>query len=278
MPQSPDVKELNAKAKAPAPSKSNLTPAIEKRRQELEGQQLTLAQPTKITLGKTTTTLSGMPPDYSQFAQDAEVPETPSSPYDLQDNLPSVKNWDRLTPTEQWVMQRLPGWADSFIGRVLERFGNHWVGKALAYLDVGAEAIERTAGLAQQAWEAKDDPAKWSDFSSNLKEAWYAGSLAYDYANTVLEVKPNDVGGLQFSWNGDLPGTAGVVDARRKIVQLVDSGVPIGEALAQTRAEGYESLGALAIRAQANELIGHILIDPINFIGGFVKPVERTFA
>ena len=42
---------------------------------------------------------------------------------------------------------------------------------------------------------------------------------------------------------------------------------------------GYlESLGALAIRGQVWDAIGGILIDPVNFIMPYIKPVEKLTA
>ena len=51
---------------------------------------------------------------------------------------------DRLTPFERKLYDKLPGFAESGIGKALARFGQSWAGKALGYLDVGAEGLERT--------------------------------------------------------------------------------------------------------------------------------------
>jgi hypothetical protein len=72
----------------------------------------------------------------------------------------------------------------------------------------------------------------------------------------------------------DLPGAAGLTQARNDIQALVESGVSHSEALVQVKSQYYEDLGALAIRGQLYDTYFHILGDPLNYILPAIKPVE----
>src|SRR4030042_1720798 len=45
-------------------------------------------------------------------------------------------NYERLTGAEQWLMNRLPGFSQSGVGRALAWVGSTWAGKALNVLDI----------------------------------------------------------------------------------------------------------------------------------------------
>src|SRR3990167_2537814 len=143
------------------------------------------------------------------------------------------------------------------------------LGKALQVVDWGAEQVERATGLAAQAAIAVGSEEGWQDFRSRLGAAWYAGSLAADFAN--LPQWSN--GRLEVPV--DLPGLDGVVRARTRIAELADQGMELKDALAQVRNESYDDAGALALRMQWHDMVFHIAADPLNIALGFLKPVER---
>src|SRR3990170_1768428 len=223
-----------------------------------------------------------------------------------------VPNYERLTATERWVMNRLPGIAESGVGRALEWFGNTWAGRALQYLDIGAEGVERGIGFVAQALDANAHGQEaWDDFQANAREAWYAGSLAADFVGsptgdmvpyTVAGGGVGAVGGAVLGSLGGPIGTfaggllgagagtgiglafqmgenghesvASLVESRRQIADLVRQGMDPGDALVQVRDQMYESQGALALRSQMNDLWVHLFADPINIVAEFIKPIE----
>lgn len=188
--------------------------------------------------------------------------------------LEDMPNWDRTSTLERTILRALPGFSESWLGETLTRFGESPAGKVLSFLDVGAEGLERAVGFGAQFLDAHakgEDETFWRDW----QEAWYAGSLAYDSANVEVAYVPN----RGFISVNDLPGvTRGTTAARQKIADLVAGGMDYRTALTQTQAEFYESLGALAIRSQTQDMFGHILVDPINLILPVLKPVERARA
>ena len=223
-----------------------------------------------------------------------------------------VPNYERLTATERWVMNRLPGIAESSVGRALEWFGNTWAGRALQYLDIGAEGVERGIGFVAQALDANAHGQEaWDDFQANAREAWYAGSLAADFVGSPTEdmvpytVAGGGVGAVGGAVLGSLGGPIGtfaggllgagvgtgiglafqmgenghesvasLVESRRQIADLVRQGMDPGDALIQVRDQMYESQGALALRSQMNDLWVHLFADPINIVAEFIKPIE----
>src|SRR5688572_23373861 len=205
------------------------------------------------------------PPDFG-------VPKKKS----IDQEINSMPNADKLTKFERKVYGALPGvttWMENnrimggTISEQLDKFNNSWAGKALNSLDVFAEGLERTAGLAQQI--ATDPDFDWDE----LKSAWYAGSLTYDTNNLPTFNKDT---GLRIPT--DLPGSGGMNAHRAKIQRLLQAGVDPKAALAQVRDEYYEGLGALALRAQLNDTYGHVLGDPLNVITGYLKPIQALKA
>lgn len=189
--------------------------------------------------------------------------------YSPQQSLRDIPNYEKLSRKERWVMDRLPGFAEGNVGKVLQWFGDSWMGKALMYLDVSAEALERTVGLGMQWAFAVGDPEHMAEFKANLSEAWYAGSLAADVANL-----PRFENG-RFVFPTDLPGMDAIFDARKRIVELTQQGIEPGEALITARDELYNSMGALQLRMQLHDAFFHIAADPINILMPYLKPVEK---
>ena len=182
-----------------------------------------------------------------------------------------VPNIDKLTRKERAIMDFLPGFSESKVGHALATFGESWAGKALMKLDVLAEALERGTGFATQyadAWantQNTGDPAYINEFKENLGAAWYAGGLSADMMNLP------DVMGDQLSLPMDLPGIEGTVAARKQIAGLMAQGMDGGEALIKVRDEYYESLGALALRAQLQDAFVHIAGDPLNLLAAWLS-------
>src|SRR3990167_1452789 len=83
-------------------------------------------------------------------------PTTP--PMTQLQTVEQMPNADRLTPFERTVYEWLPGFSQSGVGQALEWFGNTWAGKALSYLDVAAEGVERAPGFGAPALGAREDP------------------------------------------------------------------------------------------------------------------------
>src|SRR5688572_29048816 len=120
--------------------------------------------------------------DLQQSANEmfGEVPGTtdyPTAPVSLDEQIREMPNSEKLSGVERWLYKKLPGFAQSSVGKALESFSTSRWGKALGYLDVLAEGAERTFGLIAQYRDMKPG----DDF--RLRDAWKAGSLFYDVAN-----------------------------------------------------------------------------------------------
>lgn len=190
-----------------------------------------------------------------------------------------MPNYNQLTPFERKVYEVLPGFSESTVGKAIQGFSEGWAGKALGYIDVLAEGAERVGGFASQVYQAGDDPVAQRELQANLSAAWYAGSLAADMTNLPTWSREGGDGritGIQIP--DALPGAAGIADARNQISDLMNQGFTASEALQQTKDGYYQSLGALQIRAQLNDMYTHILADPLNYMLPFIKPIERTKA
>src|SRR5689334_18013011 len=212
----------------------------------------------------------GVPSWSAEAASGAEVfkpPENTSVP-DIVKNMP---NSEKLTASERWLYGKLPGFSQSTIGKALSAFGDSWAGKALNKLDIGAEGVERTAGLVAQLIHEKPGDI-------NLKDAWYAGSLFADEMNlpTIQHDASGKVTGISIP--NDLPGVNGLVAARQKIGQLVAGGMSESDALAKVREDYYTGLGALSLRSQLYDTYFHVVADPLQYIMPALKPVERLQA
>lgn len=210
---------------------------------------------------------------------------TQKSPESFSEPAPQ-KNYEKLTPVEKQIYGALPKVASSGFGKILDTFSKTVVGKALSYVDVFAEGVERTVGTGLQL------ATKSPEEKINLRDAWYAGSLTYDVANlpetiqktqknyNILSGKWEDAPGpiSGFVIPTDLPGMQGLADARLKIGQYVSQGMTAGDALAKVKDEYMNGLGALAIRSQIQDTFFHIVADPANYLIPALKPVERLQA
>src|SRR3990172_2159131 len=234
--------------------------------------------------------IAGRPvrPTYSHphvFTRDNYTPTTP--PQYQEETAAGLENYDKLTQAERTLYGMLAGFAESSVGKALERFSGGWLGKALSWIDVAVEGGERTHGLGVQYRNATFgmfrpdgtrspdwDSAELDDLNRNVASAWYAGGLLADMSNlpTFQTDETGKFTGIQIPT--DLPETAGLVAARKKIAALTAQGMDPGDALVQTRAEYYDDLGALAIRAQLYDTYYHILFDPFMLLGAVFKPVE----
>lgn len=191
-------------------------------------------------------------------AQPQQETQYPNPPQSMADQLAAMPNSEKLTGFERWVYNKLPGVGESRIGKLLETFGNSPVGKALNYLDVFAEGAERALGtIAQLKYRQPDEQIDWAD-------AWKAGSLYYDVSNLPT------VNGGQVQIESDLPGTYALVEARKLMEQ--------GASFEEVRDTLYNNLGALRLRAQLQDTMGHVILDPLNYVSAFVKPVQKLTA
>src|SRR3990167_6055828 len=132
------------------------------------------------------------------------VKPRPSSPQ-------TAPNYDKLSRTERWIMDRLAGFGESDVGQAMAKFAESPAGKLLSYIDVPAEGLERATGTLAQYLHTfanlQTGGQDRKDFFANLTNAWYAGSLAADFTSL-----PSIEGG-RFRWPTDLPGISGLVDA-----------------------------------------------------------------
>ena len=191
--------------------------------------------------------------------QDVNIP----AGYETQTPYTQQPNYQKLSGFEKWVMGALPGFSQSGVGQALTWFGNTAVGKALGVLDFAAEGLERSLGMVSQYNEAVRTNTA-GEFWGNLGAAWDAGSLWADTANKPI------VENGRLIMPSELPGVAGLVQARQQIMA--------GKPLEEVRAEYYNSLGSLALRAQLHDMYLHVLGDPLNWILPVLKPVERAHA
>ena len=189
----------------------------------------------------------------------------PARPEPIADQIAAMPNSEKLSPIENWLYKSLPGFSESTVGKALVNFGNTPAGKVLAKLDVLAEGLERTLGVIAQ-YRDKDPNETF-----RLKDAWAAGSLFYDTARLPRIKYSKDgwnIEGIQMDTT--LPGAYAVTEARKLLEQ--------GKTLEEVRELLYSNLGALAIRSQLQDSLGHIALDPLNWVLGAIKPVERLHA
>lgn len=188
----------------------------------------------------------------------------PSPAESISDQIAAMPNSDKLTGTERWLYEKLPGFSQSSIGKALESFSASPAGKILNVLDVAAEGLERTFGLLVQ-WRDQNPGDQFK-----LEQAWEAGSLFYDVSK-MPHLKYDEEGnivGVQI--DEEMPGTYALTEARK----LLES----GKTLEEVRDTLYGNMGALALRAQLQDTWGHSLGDPFSWALGAVKPIERLHA
>lgn len=188
-----------------------------------------------------------------------------SEPESISDQIAKMPNSEKLSPVENWIYKRLPGFSESSVGKALVNF-TQWepAAKVLRVLDVAAEGLERTLGLVAQYRDR--DPGE----TFRLKDAWAAGSLLYDVSRLprVKYDKDGNATGIQV--DNDMPGAYAVTEARRMLEK--------GATLDEVRDLMYANMGALALRAQIQDGLGHTVADPFNWALGAVKPIQRLHA
>jgi len=283
----------------PGPTKPNPGGFVQQRHQQIQGQPLAQSQQHIIINGK----------DKGVLRQGAgpHIGENPA-PIGYEASDPSrLPNYNKLSGSERWIMNALPGISSSKIpgagktvGEALEWFNKTPGGKALSYLDIGAETLERYTGFLAQGAATIGDLGAMDEFAKNWKAAWYAGSLTADFApglqigdafEVTKDTSPIDAFNQSFSrafiggsrqyrlyFDNDMPGLDGLVRARQRIAQLTSQGMDYRQAMLQAQEEEYNSMGALAIRAQMHDTFFHLAADPINVVSGFLKPVELLHA
>lgn len=188
-------------------------------------------------------------------------PETqanyPNKPQTTQEQVNEMPNSEKLTSFERGAYNILPKVAP--LAKSIEWINNTPVGKVLSYFDVLAEGTERALGFGYQVANLRPE----DEF--DVKSAWNAGTMFYDTLNMPHW---NAEEGLVIP--ADLPGPAVLAEMRKKLASGADMNV--------VKEEYYGSLGALALRAQMQDMWGHIVLDPLNFILPQLKLVERTKA
>ena len=206
--------------------------------------------------------LSNWLDDFEASKAQVESPSYPNAPQGIEDQINDLPNAEKLTGVERWLYQKLPGFTESGVGKALMSFSESPAGQVLGALDVLAEGAERTLGLMAQYRDLQpgDD--------LRLKDAWAAGSLFWDTAN-LPQIGMKD--GLPYiRMDTDLPGSYALTEARKLIGE--------GKSLDEVKSMYYDNLGALAMRAQLNDALGHIAADPLNWALGAIKPIERIHA
>ena len=203
-----------------------------------------------------------------------------------QEQAEDMKNWDKLTPYEQNLHNNvMPGiakfWSEKvadtevgrFVGESIKQadidWDNGWAGKILKAFDYLHDMTWDTVGFLAQA--DKED-LDWYD-KEELKDAYAAGSFLQEFANVPRRTYTNgEFSGYELTT--EMPGVAGMVEARKEITRLRQGGMTREEAVEQVRYDTYEEYGALAMRMQMQDLTSRIFLDPLNVIQMFFKPAD----
>lgn len=197
-------------------------------------------------------------------AEETRPAQYPSQPQTIEDQINALPNSEKLSSFERWVYKKLPGFSQSKVGQALQTFAESPAGKILNVVDVFAEGLERTLGLASQYANMEEGE------EVKLKDAWAAGSLFWDVAQAPKFVKDENGNLIGLTVDDAMPGTVALREARKAISE--------GATLEEVRENMYSNLGALALRAQKQDAIGHIVADPLNPVTALVKPVEAVHA
>ena len=176
---------------------------------------------------------------------------------------PAPFNWEALTDVEKGIYTNglasvLPQGmqpAGEWILQKLEGFNNSWVGKLLPVFDVFAEGTERSFGMMAQYKDAQDR-GELPEYMAHLGKAWQASSLFYQTINMIRPTGPTEDG--RYTIYHDMPGYQELYNVRKKLIE--------GKTIVEAEAELYDELGALRVRAVLQDAIGHIVLDPGNII------------
>lgn len=189
----------------------------------------------------------------------------PNPDVSIEDQINALPNADKLSGFERWVYKKLPGFAQSSVGKALETFADSPVGKALGVIDIFAEGLERTLGVASQYLVNAEEGEQ-----IRFKDAWAAGSLFWDTVQAPKIKRDADGKMIGITIDDAMPGTVALREARKLIGE--------GKSIEEVREMYYSNLGALALRAQKQDALGHIFADPLNFATALVKPIESLHA
>src|SRR3990167_6221410 len=140
-PQRPPLQNNNRPKRSTRPSVFN-PDKIKRLTDQLQGQTLQPVEPTRLRVGKQTIILPGT----FNFTRPAPTPPG----YNFQqEDLSQLPNYEKLTGTERFIMNRLPGISGP-VEQALKSWDGSWLGQktrpitnilapALSALDVGAE-------------------------------------------------------------------------------------------------------------------------------------------
>ena len=201
--------------------------------------------------------------DDFQTSADEVEPTYPNPSQGIGEQVNALPNSEKLTNTERWLYKTLPGFAESKPMQALGNFFESPAGKLLNVLDVFAEGAERTLGLIAQY----RDMQPGDEF--RLKDAWAAGGLFWDTAR-LPKLGRNERGEFGLRIEDGLPGAYAVTEARKMLQD--------GKSFEEVKGLLYDNLGALALRAQLQDTLGHVVVDPLNFMMAAIKPVQRIHA
>lgn len=182
-----------------------------------------------------------------------------------------MQNYEKLSGFERWVTDRLPGFAESGVGQALAKFGNSWLGKALEVINVPVETVERGFGWVAQQQEAMQNDTM-DEFKRQSRAAWAAGELSAEVVNAPI------IRNGQLTFPDDLPGVGQLAVWRQEIYDRARRGERYQDVVEDIRSRYYDSQGALAIRAQKQDLIFGVVADPLNYILPMLKPVDALHA
>src|SRR5688500_1272 len=198
------------------------------------------------------------------FQSSNQTPDYPSQPDSISDQISALPNSDKLTNTEKWLYEKLPGVSQSKTMQAITAFTEYEpVAKVLGVLDVFAEGAERTLGLIAQYRDMEEG----DEF--RLKDAWAAGSLFWDTVR-LPKIGRDEEGRFGIQIEDGLPGAYAVTEARKLLEE--------GKSMDEVRGLLYDKLGALSLRSQLQDTLGHVIVDPLTPLLGMVKPVQRLHA
>jgi hypothetical protein len=207
------------------------------------------------------------------------------------------RNYEKLQPWEKSVLAFLPSaaasfgawWNDqpdsikkagaatgSFLAPIMAPIGK-FIGAAGTVLDVGAEGVERIAGMADQYAYAKAS-GTLDEYFKNLDDAWKASTFYYEITGSQKPMVEQTPTGMRFmGLFGGTPASpdqtpvmsvADLAYARQRFSQGADWSTVQGEL--------EQKGGALWMRGQMWDMLGHVILDPSWLIFPYLKPVERA--
>lgn len=199
-----------------------------------------------------------------EFESGGQPPAYPNPPQSIEEQINSLPNAEKLSGSERWLYEHLPGISQNKFVQGLSAFAESPVGQVLNVFDVLAEGAERTLGLLAQY----RDMQPGDEF--RLKDAWAAGSLFWDTARLPRVARDANGNFMGVQIDDGLPGAYALTEARKLLQE--------GKGFEEVKGALYDNLGALAMRAQMQDALGHIVVDPLSWSLGLIKPVQRLHA